>query len=56
MSLLLFTRCYLLICLLIFYLHDRLKLKRPQAARAFRSEIDVLYEELKAAESSKPKL
>lgn len=34
----------------------RLKLKRPQAAKAFRSEIDMLYEELKAAETSKPRL
>ncbi|KAK4216257.1 hypothetical protein QBC37DRAFT_97774 [Rhypophila decipiens] len=33
-----------------------LKLKRPQAAKAFRAEIDRMYEELRAAETSKPKL
>ncbi|KAK3315274.1 hypothetical protein B0H66DRAFT_338977 [Apodospora peruviana] len=34
-----------------------LKLKRPQTARAFRSEIDRMYEEIKAGETAvKPKL
>ncbi|CAK7271708.1 medium-chain fatty acid-CoA ligase faa2 [Sporothrix epigloea] len=33
-----------------------LKLKRPQAARAFRKEIDQLYAELREKESSKAKL
>ena len=33
-----------------------LKLKRPQAVKAFRKEIDRMYEELAADGSSKPKL
>ncbi|KAK5661498.1 hypothetical protein OQA88_11402 [Cercophora sp. LCS_1] len=33
-----------------------LKLKRPQTARAFRNEIDRMYEEIRASETSKPKL
>ncbi|KAK3343787.1 hypothetical protein B0T25DRAFT_307534 [Lasiosphaeria hispida] len=33
-----------------------LKLKRPQTARAFRNEIDRMYEELAANSSSRPKL
>jgi long-chain acyl-CoA synthetase len=34
----------------------RLKLKRPQTAKAFRAEIDRMYEELAADATSKPKL
>ena len=35
---------------------DRLKLKRPQTAKAFRSEIDALYEEVLAAEQQRARL
>jgi len=35
---------------------NRLKLKRPQTARAFRKEIDRMYEEIHAEATSKPKL
>jgi long-chain acyl-CoA synthetase len=35
---------------------NRLKLKRPQTARAFRKEIDRMYEELAANATEKPKL
>lgn len=31
-------------------MHSSLKLKRPQAAKAFRTEIDRLYAEVKATE------
>jgi long-chain acyl-CoA synthetase len=34
----------------------RLKLKRPQAAKKFRAEIDRMYEEALAAEQPKAKL
>jgi long-chain acyl-CoA synthetase len=34
----------------------RLKLKRPQTARAFRNEIDRMYEEIAANAAVKPKL
>jgi long-chain acyl-CoA synthetase len=34
----------------------RLKLKRPQSARAFRKEIDRMYEEIAAQAADKPKL
>ncbi len=38
-------------------MHSSLKLKRPQAAKAFRSAIDRLYAEVKATEeTSKVKL
>lgn len=35
--------------------YNSLKLKRPQTARAFRKEIDRMYEEI-AAVASRPKL
>ncbi len=35
---------------------NRLKLKRPQTARAFKAEIDRMYEEIAAQASQKPKL
>ena len=35
---------------------NRLKLKRPQTARAFRNEIDRMYEEVAANVVEKPKL
>ncbi|GKT51919.1 long chain acyl-CoA synthetase 7, peroxisomal [Colletotrichum spaethianum] len=35
---------------------NRLKLKRPQAAKAFRAQIDQMYEEINAEPSAKPKL
>lgn len=35
---------------------NSLKLKRPQTARAFRAEIDRMYEEIAANAGSKPKL
>ena len=34
----------------------RLKLKRPQAAKAYRGDLDALYEEVVAAEQQKAKL
>ena len=34
----------------------RLKLKRPQTAKAFRAQIDRMYEEVAADASSKPRL
>jgi long-chain acyl-CoA synthetase len=37
-------------------LRNRLKLKRPQTARAFRQEIDRMYEEIAAQAAEKPKL
>lgn len=35
---------------------SRLKLKRPQAARAFRSEIDRMYAEINSQPVAKAKL
>lgn len=35
---------------------NRLKLKRPQTVRAFRAEIDRMYEEIAAQAAEKPKL
>jgi long-chain acyl-CoA synthetase len=35
---------------------NRLKLKRPQTARAFRQHIDRMYEEIHANVMTKPKL
>jgi len=35
---------------------NSLKLKRPQTARAFRAEIDRMYEEIAANAAQKPKL
>ena len=35
---------------------NRLKLKRPQTARAFRQHIDRMYEEIAANATAKPKL
>lgn len=35
---------------------NRLKLKRPQTAKAFRPQIDAMYAEINAAPSAKAKL